>query len=406
MSLGTVTDIPSHVPLDRVVDIDLYRMPGSEDDVHRCWKQLQDSAPQSLVWTPRNGGHWIATRGRDIARIYADHETFSSTITIVPREWGEQFPLRPTTLDPPEHRIYRRFINAALAPAVVRAAEPTIRQLASDSATQLRLEGRCEVLADYAHQIPLGLFLHLADLPRSDALTLPRYAEDPSESDSPVPLMQRYADYLRPYVIARQQAPGTDLISDLVTRTIDGRQLSVDEAVDVAVALMTGGIDTVVSQLGFMLIFLARHSDHRRRLVANRALIQPAVSEMLRRFPIMTKARLLKRNEEMDGVRLKAGDMIVVPPLHGLDDREFDDPMTVCFERGTAPHSAFGNGVHRCPGASLAHVELEIALDEWLARIPEFEIDPLCPPKMRGGILSAVVRVGLQWDPATTRSSH
>lgn len=405
--LARSAEIPSHVPRDRVVDVDLYRMPGSEDDLHDSWKRLQDSSPSSLVWTPRNGGHWIVTRGCDIARIYADHENFSSNITIVPREWGERFPLRPTTLDPPEHRRYRRFINAALSSPAVRAADPKIRELAIGAIERFRASGRCEVISEFAGHIPLGLFLHLANLPDADALTLPRYAEDPVASDgsSPeIPIMHRFAHYLRPYVVERQRHPGDDLISGLVTHTVDGRRLTEDEAVDVAVALMTGGIDTVVSVLGFVMIFLAQHHGHRGSLVADPTLIRPAVTEMLRRFPIMTKARLVRCDQEIEGVTLKAGDMVVLPPLHGLDEREFDDPMTVDFKRAQSQHSAFGNGVHRCPGAHLAHTELEVTLQEWLARIPEFEIDPLRPPRMRSGILGAVLHVGLQWDPSTTRA--
>jgi cytochrome P450 len=99
---------------------------------------------------------------------------------------------------------------------------------------------------------------------------------------------------------------------------------------------------------------------------------------------------------------MKAGDMVILPPLHGLDEREFQDPLTVDFNRAAAPHSTFGNGVHRCPGAHLSQVEMEIVLREWLARIPEFEIDPERPPTMRSGILGAMLQVGLRWNPDAT----
>ncbi len=390
------------------MDVDLYRMPGVEDDAHAGWKQLQDSSPRSLCWTPRNGGHWIVTRGRDIAAVYADHRNYSSRLTIVPREWGEQFPLRPTTLDPPEHRRYRRFLTTALSPAMGRAAEPRIRELAREAAGRVRLEGRCDAIADFAAHIPLPLFLHLANRPATDAAMLPRYAEDPTDADSAstIPVMQRYADYLRDCLVERQRRPGADVLSLLITHEVDGCRLTLDEAVDVGVALMTGGIDTVIAQLGFMLIFLARHPAQRQRLVEEPGRIRPMVAELLRRFPIMTKARVVRHDRVVEGVTIKAGDMIVLPPLHGLDDREFASPLTVDPDRAASPHSSFGNGVHRCPGATLATRELEIALHEWLAQIPDFGIDPDRPPRMRGGILSAVLSAGLRWDPATTRVEH
>ncbi|MEQ1574226.1 MAG: cytochrome P450 [Vicinamibacterales bacterium] len=399
--------VPSHVPPECVVDVDLYRMPGAEQDLHFPWKQLQDSSPRGLVWTPHNGGHWIVTRGRDIARIYADHENFSSHITIVPRQWGERFPLRPTTLDPPEHRPFRRRLNAALSPAVVRSAQPRIRKLAIEAIERIRMRGRCEFVSEFAEQLPLGVFLHLADLPVDGATGLPGYAEDPIRADgstTDVPIMDRFAGYLRPHVIERQRHPGDDLISRLVAGAMDDRELTEDEAVEISTAVLTGGLDTIVSSLGLMMAFLARNPAHRRRLIAEPATIRPAVAEMLRRFPIMTKARLVTRDQDIEGVTVKAGEMIVLPPLHGLDDHEFDDPLTVDFDRPPAPNSTFGNGVHRCPGALLSQAELEITLDEWLARIPEFEIDPVRPPTMKGGVLGALLTLELRWEPMAAHS--
>jgi cytochrome P450 len=396
-------DIPPHVPPEYVVDVDIYHMPGVEHDLHAPWKRLQDSSHRSILWTPHNGGHWIVTRGREIARIYADHENFSSNITIVPRKWGEQFPLRPTTLDPPEHRPFRRLINAALSKRVVHSAEPKIRELAIGAIEAFRMDGRCEFISEFAERLPIGVFMHLANLPIEDSIALPHYAEDPLRADgtpADTPIMDRFADYLRPIVIERQKRPADDLISVLVTGTIDNRRMTEGEAIEVCTAMLTGGLDTVVSSLGFIMAFLARSPVHRRRLVADSTIIRPAVAEMLRRFPIMTKARLVTRDQEIEGMTLKAGEMIVLPPLHGLDERVFDDPMSVDFDRLPAFNSTFGNGVHRCPGESLAHTELAIAVHEWLARIPEFEIDPLRPPLMQGGVLGAMLRLNLQWNPA------
>jgi camphor 5-monooxygenase len=399
--------IPPHVPPQCVVDIDVYHMPGAERDFLAPWKELQDSSPTGLFWTPRNGGHWIVTRGREISRIYADHENFSSRIVMVPREVCEQFQLRPTTLDPPEHRPYRRLMGAALSPTVVESSQPKIREIIISLIERFRLCGRCEFISEFAELLPIAVFMHLANLPAVDSTTLPRCAEELIHSDgtrSETPIIETFANYLRPYVVERQKQPGDDLISKLVAGTLDGRPLTEDEAVDVSTAMMTGGLDTVTSSLGLMMVFIARNHDHRRRLIEEPSLARPAVAEMLRRFPVMTKARLLRHDQEIEGVVLKAGDVVTLPPLQGLDEREFDSPLEVDFDRRRAPHTTFGNGVHRCPGATLTHAELEITLQEWLARIPEFEIDPLQQPVTQGGVLGAVLRLGLQWNPTSTKT--
>lgn len=397
---GLTDPIPTHVPPERIVDVDIYRVPGPGEDLHSAWKRLQDSTPFGVLWTPRNGGHWLATRGRYISRIYADYENYSSNVTIVPREIGERFPLRPTTLDPPLHRPYRKQISATLTMALVRSAEPRIRSLAREAVEAVRLKGSCEFIREVVEPIPARLFMHLAGLPEECSADLPRYGEDPEAT--PVPVMERFAAFLRPIIAERRCRPENDLLSDLINGQVDGRPLTEDEAVDIATAVLTGGLDTVVSSAGFMMAFLAGSRPHRQRLICDPGIFPSAVSEMLRRFPLMTKARLIKRDQKLDGIHLRAGDMIVLPPLHGLDEQEFDDPMRVDFDRPKAPNSVFGNGVHHCPGHLLAQSELAILLETWLAAVPEFEINPRRLPRMRSGILGAMEELALQWDPAST----
>ena len=389
---------PAHVPLDRVVDVDLYHMPGAHSDLHASWKQLQDTAPTRIVWTPRNGGHWIALGAREIARIYADHEVFSSRITLVPRIHGEMHPLRPTTLDPPEHQRHRRILTRLLSTRTVRGAEPHIRALARDAVARMAPHGRCELIAAYAAMLPVALAARLMDVPLDDMRVLPEYAEDPSQAEAGAQgVMARYASFLRALIRRRRAEPGEDLISVLVASDIDGATLSEDEAVDLATAVLTGGLDTVASSLALMMAALARDPALRRRLVTEPGLIPAAVTEMLRRFPLMTKARLVRCDVEIDGVTLREDDMIVLPPLSGLDESVFENAMAVDLARRQTPNATFGNGPHRCPGAHLAQVELEIMIAEWLTRIPEFEIDPERPAAMKGGVLNAVLALHLRW---------
>lgn len=392
---------PPHVPPDCVVDVDLYRLPGSERDFLSSWKALQASTSRRILWTPRNGGHWIVMGAADVARIYADHANFSSRITIVPREWGEQYPLRPTTLDPPEHLKYRRILTSVLSPRTVQIAQPHIRALAGSAAQRIHLQGRCEFMSEFAAGLPSALFAHLAGIPTAQMDVLPRYAEDPRDSDGadPVePVMDRFANFLRSIIAQRRRRPGNDLISAIATSAVEDRPIDEDEAVEIATAVLTGGLDTVVSTLGLMVSHLAQDPSLRRQLAANPSEIPAAVAGMLHRFPIMTKARLVRHDQEIDGVRLRAGDMVVLPPLQ---EDTGDDALTA--GRRKSSHATFGNGVHRCPGAFLAQRELEIMVEEWLARVPEFALDPARPPRMRSGVLGALLSLHLRWAvPANT----
>lgn len=396
---------PAHVPADRMVDLDIYRLPGSGDDFLQAWLDVADSAPARIIWTPRNGGHWVVLGGADIAHVYADHTHFSSRITLVPRKWGELYPLRPTTLDPPEHQPYRRILTSLLSSRTVHRSIPIVRALASRTAAAIRARGACDVIADYAAELPLALFAGLAGVEADRMGALPPYAahlltDEGTELAEPV--MDRFATFLRALIAERRAMPGDDIISALLGGRISGRPIDDDEAVDVATALLTGGLDTVVSLFAMMMRHLAGDDRLRHRLTADPALLLAAVREMTRRFAIMTKARLVRADQHLDGVTLKAGDMVVMPPLHGLDPAIFPDPLRVDLDRPAVPHSAYGNGVHRCPGAQLAEAEMAIMLEEWLARIPNFTLDPDRPVRMQGGVLGTVISCHLRWDTGTT----
>ena len=395
--------VPAHVPRARIVDLDVYALPGADADFLMAWKAVQDTAPSSLVWTPHNAGHWIATRGPEIAAAYTDHESFSSRAVLVPRDRAEAFQVKPTTLDPPVHTPYRRLINAALTPAIVEATRPFIREAAEAAIARVAPDGRCEFIREVAATIPLAIFMQMAGLPLADMDRLPRYNEpliDADGNETNADIMTRFANYLRPHCAARLARPGEDFLSRIICGEVDGKPLSEDDAVDMATTMMTGGIDTVISTLGLLMAHLARDPALRARLAATPDLIPVAVREMLRRYPIMTKARLVTRQTVLDGVTLAPGEMVVLPPLHGLDERLFDDPLTVDIDRPTRPNLSFGVGVHRCPGMLLALAEIETVLTTWLERIPDFGIDPACPPRTQGGVLGAVQQLGLVWTPA------
>jgi cytochrome P450 len=391
------------VPADRVVDIDIYRLPGSEEDFLGAWLAVAERAPARVVWTQSNGGHWIVLSGAAISHVYADHAHFSSRITLVPRQWGEMYPLRPTTFDPPEHRPYRHILNHLLSAATVQKARPMVKELAARAAQAVCDRGECDFVAEYAAELPFALFARLVGIDPERMRRLPGYAGTLIEAEGSAltaPVMDLFAGFVRELVEERRRAPGDDIISELLACEVDGRPIDTEEAVDLATAVLTGGLDTVVSSLALMIRHLAEDHALRRRLVAEPALLFRAVAEMERRFPIMTKARLVREDQVIDGVVLKAGDMVVMPPLYGLDAACFPDPLRVDIDRAPGPHSTYGNGVHRCPGARLAETEMAIILGEWLARVPEFELDSERPARMQGGVLGTVVTCHLRWMPA------
>lgn len=400
MTHSTLTSRPAHVPADRVVDFDYYNPPNVAAGFQEAWRTLQVPGAPDLVWSPYNGGHWIATRGVLIKEVFSDFERFSNRVVLVPKEVGELHQMLPTTLDPPAHRPVRQLLDRNLAPVAIQRQEDMIRDVAVELIEGLAPRGRCDFQADYAAHFPIRVFMGMVDLPASDAPKLKHWTDQvvhPDGSMTYEEALQKFHDYLEPVVHARRGGQGTDVLSDIVN-TDRGRELTMAQLLNLLTQLMMGGLDTVYNFLSYTFLFLARSPAHRRELVAHPARIPAAVNELLRRFPLVSMAREIRDDIEWCGVRLKQGEMIVcASPLVGNDEQLNPDPMTVDFARQRAQHATFGQGNHVCPGAHLARVEMRITLEEWLARIPEFSVPADADVRFIGGIVGSVNRAPLVW---------
>lgn len=397
--------IPEHVDPARVVDVNIYALPGQAADYHAAWRALQQSSPD-LVWTPQNEGHWIALRGDILAEVQSDHERFSNSIIVIPKSVGKLHALIPTTIDPPEHGPYRTLLNAGLANSKVNSLEDVIRAQSIDLIESFRAAGRCDFTAAYAKVFPIRIFMALVGIPMQDADKIRLWAECMTRPNPPMPFEDARAalfDYLTPLLEQRRIMPGEDLLSFIVTSRIGDKQLSVAESLSLATQIMIAGVDTVVNFLGFVMLFLARNPDARRDFAGKSgADLTNAVQELFRRFGTVTVARTVRDDMEFHGAALKKGELVCVPTgIHGIDERVNPDPMRVDLARKGGRHSAFGSGPHMCPGAGLARKEIAITIEEWLRRIPDFQIAADSDLTCSGGIVAQINRIVLEWEPQT-----
>jgi cytochrome P450 len=392
--------IPSYVPPDLVFDFDLYNVPGVDDDYQLALKQLHYQNCPDIFWTPRNGGHWVVTRGEDMYQFFADHEHFSSHSLVVPKLAHE--PLMPIFADPPQHAAYRALLAPAFSPKAVAGLEQKARALAIKLAEELQAKGECEFINDFAQHLPIEVFMGIVDLPAQDRKMLLGWADTmvrPETPEAPMQTIQKIFAYMSEKIAERRVHPGTDLISQLINGKVFDRPLTDSELVGMCSLVLVGGMDTVASAMGFAAHFLAKNPAHRQQLVDNPELISKAVDELLRRFPIVNQGREVKQDYQYKNIPFKQGDMIVMlTTLHGLDERKFADPLTVDFNRPTPIHSTFGNGPHRCPGSNLGRTELKVFMQEWLKRIPDFQVKPGDKAGMRSGVNGTIYRLPLVWN--------
>jgi cytochrome P450 len=390
--------IPSHVPAALVRDFD-FLIEVEDEELWTWWARLHDGP--EIFYTPQNGGHWVLTRHDAIGEVLADYTRFSSRHQTVPVA-GKPFSLPPIEVDPPLHTDFRRLIAPWFTPKAMSGMETHARELCVELIEGFRERGHCEFISEFSLIMPIGIFLRLVDLPSEDRLLLIDIAERMVRGNEQVQA-QGFADafaYLDVKLEERRRNPGNDMLSAIVTGTIeDGRLLTPEEARHMGALLLAGGLDTVAGMMGFITKHLAENDEHRRLLAAQPDRIHSATEELLRRYQIANVAREVVADTVYQGVAMKAGDMILTPTsMAAVDEREYSDPLRVDFDRKNKRSLVFGNGPHQCIGAFLARTEIRVFLREWLARIPEFRIAPGNAAKVFSGRANTVSYLPLEWD--------
>jgi len=394
-------DVPPHVPADRVVYFDFRNPPRLQEDAQRgLYEVKRANAP--LFWSPHYGGHWVVTDGMDIKRVQSEYRTFSNSVPLIPRTRDIQSP--PLDLDPPTHGPFRLAISPSFSPRAVASVELRVRDLARSLIDGMIERGECEFVSEFAQVLPIETFLGMMDLPTEDRAALIPQAEKLARGDMVEKMegFQALGLYLAGHIEGRAQGSAQDPLSRIVNARIDGEPLSPKQVMGMAVLVLGAGLDTVASLLGFVARFLANHPDHRRDLIERPEIRARACQEFYRRFGLVSHSREVVHETILGGVTVLPGDIVVIPNvLVGLDDALNPDPLTVNFDRPNIEHAIFSTGVHRCPGAILATRELEIFLDEWLSRIPDFTIKPGTAPCVVGGNVITHAELWLSWKQPT-----
>ena len=354
------------------------------------WDELRERCP--VAHSGRYGGTWLPVRHADVAAVAYDTEHFTSRSVVVselrPDENALPAPIGiapPITSDPPFHALARRLLLPAFAPKPIDALEPFTRELCRELLDAT--EGRSEIDAsvDYAQHIPLRVIVKMLGFPQEDADIFRRFIHQVLE-DVDMSAEERQAlieqgeldEYIHARIAEHEAEPRDDLTSFLLNAELDGQKLHPDHVAGTMVLLMIAGIDTTWSAIGASLWHLAQHPDDRRRLASEPDLMPTAVEELLRAYAPVTMARLVAKDFEFNGCPMKEGDWLLLPfPAANRDPDVFPDADEVILDRVENRHAAFGLGIHRCLGSNLARMELQVALEEWMRRYPEFELtDP------------------------------
>jgi hypothetical protein len=354
------------------------------------WDELRGRCP--VAHTERFGGAWLPTRYEDVAAIAHDTEHFSSRAIIVsnfrpPLDLAPVGEVPPISSDPPFHHDARKLLLPAFTKTAVAGQEESTRAFCHSLIDGFAGRDVVDAAAEYAQHIPVRVIADMLGFPQEDGPRFRRFVENALEgiNSPPEERIERGAelfDYLFAQIREHVASPREDLTSYLIDAELYGQKLEPIHVAGTIALLLIAGIDTTWSAIGASLWHLATHEEDRRRLAADPGLMPTAIEEFLRAYAPVTMARLVKdditwQSADMQ-VDMKADDWVLLPfPAANRDPERFDQAGDVVIDRTVNKHAAFGLGIHRCVGSHLARMELRIAMEVWMERLPEFTLaDP------------------------------
>jgi cytochrome P450 len=381
--LGTRSEIITGPVSDWASDFS-HLEPQWSADPYPIQDDLRQRCP--IAHTERFGGGWLPTRYEDVAAVAYDTEHFSSRSIIMsnfrpPRDLAPIGSSPPISSDPPFHHDARRLLLPAFTKTAVVQQEAATRAFCHSLVDAIAGRDVVDAARDYAQHIPVRVIADMLGFPPDDGPRFREFVENVLEGinlppDERIARMSSLFDYLLAQIHDHLDHPRADLTSYLIDAELYGRKLEPLHVAGTMALLLIAGIDTTWSAIGASLWHLAGHPADRARLVADPRLLPTAMEEFLRAYAPVTMARLVKEDMHWNGADMKADDWILLSfPAANRDPAQFDQAGEVVIDREVNRHAAFGLGIHRCVGSHLARMELRVALEVWLERIPEFSLD-------------------------------
>ena len=371
------------------------------EDPFTIWDQLRGTCP--VARTDKWGGSWMPTTYDDVTAMARDIEHFSSRnvsvgqpiSTSVQSQTGgySGTPLpAPIAADPPLHSATRRPLLPSFSPRAVDELEVFTRAWCRELMDTIAGKEFADAAVEYAQQIPAQVIATMLAVPTTMRDQFTTWVRNILEFGGTDPalrqenIQQMFVFFYEQLEDRRKNGFGDDLISTLMQEEYEGAPMPDPLVVGMCGLLLVAGVDTTWSGIGSALWHLATHPEDRERLIREPELIPTAVEEFLRAYSPVTMARIVAEDHEYKGCPMHAGDKVLLSfPAANRDPKVFPDADKVIIDRQHNRHVAFGAGIHRCAGSNLARMEMRVAIEEFLARVPDFGIDATRETTWAGG---------------------
>ena len=319
----------------------------------------------------------------DILDVLRDGETYSSgqIIELIMGDvMGRHIMLG---MDDPEHRRYRALVSTAFGPkAIARWEAQLIDPIASDLIDRFDGRGHAELVREFTFPYPTQVIAGMLGLPRADYQRFQRWSiailSVFTKRAAAIAASEQVKEYLARILDDRRREPRDDLISDLAQAELDGERLSDEEIFSFLRLLLPAGVETTYRSTGNLLFSLLSRPDQLEAVRADRSLIPQAIEETVRyEAPLLNITRIATRDTVLGGVPIPAGStLMTMLAAANRDESRWNDPDHYDIFRAARPSVAWGQGPHICLGMHLARVEMRVALNLLLDRLPGLRLDP------------------------------
>jgi cytochrome P450 len=362
-------------------------------DVQQQYAWFEEMRNTQPVWFDESSGCWHVFRYEDVNTIITDSTRFSSerrqrgfgpppTDTQAGREQRSGRSI--ISMDPPQHRQYRNLVSPLFTPRALARLSGRIATITQELLDQVSSSGHTDIVTDIAYPLPTIVIAEMLGVPTSDRPLFKQWADGllssqlndaeffkPEEQQRNSPAIQRISrlfeemsDYFQIALEERRRQPREDMMSELISATVEGERLSMGDAISFCILLLLAGHVTTTNLISQAIRCFDEHPIALEQVRQDPSLMPNAIEEILRyASPVWRLVRTTTADVLIENVTIPA-ESLVFPWLASAnrDERQFPEPQRFDITRTPNRHIAFGHGIHFCVGAPLSRLETAVAL--------------------------------------------
>ncbi|RZQ60925.1 cytochrome P450 [Amycolatopsis suaedae] len=356
---------------------------------------------------------WLVTRYADVRALFADADRFSSNRDNpdfpIPAERERHFREFFRTLaglDGEAHKTRRSMLVGRFTVRQVDRLRPYI-QRTTDLLIDRMLDAGppADLISALGRPLPSMVISELLGVPYADHERFEKWsqglmhaptAEEAWESG------QQLVAYMDALIKEKEAEPTDDLLGTLITERMHTGELTREELVRLALAVLAAGHETTASMIGLGTLTLLEHPDQLDVLKADPGAALRVVDELSRFLSVadLTTLRVVTEDVEVGGQLVRAGEGVILSTAAANRDPDvYPEPDRLDVSRQARNNLAFGFGPHRCVGENLARAELEIVFGTLFRRVPKLRLAmPLDEiPRKVGMTLEGMLELPVTW---------